>query len=49
MNHASLTTFIDSNSNELHYYQFIVSLRRSNRSCNTLGSLARKICVSNKT
>ena len=32
-------TLIDSNSTELHYYPFMVTLDRRNGSCNTLDDL----------
>ena len=46
-------TLTDLNPNEynqrLHYYPFTVNLDRSNRICNTLNDLSKKISVPNKT
>ena len=36
-------------SQELHYYQFVVSLDRCVGSCNTLYGLSSRICVPNET
>lgn len=46
-------TLTDLNPNEynqrLHYYLFTVNLDRSNRICNTLNDLSKKISVPSKT
>ena len=42
-------TLIDLNSNELHYYPFMVSLESCNESCNTIDDLSSRINVPNKT
>ena len=42
-------TLTDLNSDELHYYPFVVSLYRCNGSYNTLDDLSSGICVLNKT
>ena len=45
----SKTSPTELNPNELHHYQFIVSLDRSNGSCDAFDDLASRICVPNKT
>ena len=42
-------TLIDSNSTELHYYPFMVTLDRRNGSSNTLDDLPKRICDPNET
>ena len=39
---------LDLNSDELHYYPFIISLNRCNGSCNTLDDLWSRICAADK-
>ena len=36
---------IDLNPIELNYYPFVISLDKSNRSCNVVYELSTKICV----
>ena len=43
------STFIDLNSNEVHYPRFEVSLHRCNGSCNTPNDPSGGRCVANKT
>ena len=40
-------TVMNLNSNELHYYPFMVSLGRCDGSCNTLDDLLSRILVPN--
>ena len=42
-------TRFDLNPVELSYYQFIVSLGKSSRSCNAFDDLSTKICVLGET
>ena len=42
-------TLIDSNSIELNYYSFMISLDKCNGSCNVLDDLSTKTCASSKT
>ena len=39
----------NENSQEFHYYPFVVELDRCVGSCNTLNDLSNKVCVPNKT
>ena len=39
---------IDLNPNKLHYYSFLISLDRCDRTCNTVGDPFSRICVPNK-
>ena len=43
------TTLIDLNSNELHYFQFLISLDRYSGSSNTVDGFSSSFCVTNKT
>ena len=47
-NFLAISALINLNPNELHYYQFVVSLGRYNRRCNTLDDPSGKIYVPNK-
>ena len=40
---------LNEHSQELRYYPCVVNLDRCAGSCNTLDSLSRRVCVSNKT
>ena len=42
-------TLIDSNSIELNFYSFMISLDKCNGSCNVLDDLSTKTCASSKT
>ena len=42
-------TLTDLNPDELHYYQFIISMNRCDGSCNTAEDPSGRKCVLNKT
>ena len=42
-------TIIDSNLVELNYYSFMISLDKSNRSCNAVDGLSTKLCFPSAT
>ena len=52
LNNQSLITrpmLIDSNPDELHYYPFLTSLDRCDRTCNIVRDPFGRICIPNKT